>query len=296
MKQKFQLKNLLKKKPARLTIAEMMIDPAFTVLTDEQKAAKKAGFTDDVLVNNNLEKSIGLMNIDGLESKLTRTKRSNYGRQLPEVVITASPINHNNDHYSQATNNPFNTPDPHQARDQQRRISARYKFFLAQYDREIINANKGKNKPFFQGINPIYSRTELRTIPNPNYNAITPVKNPPFKFNGSTKLYDAMVNMISSIDLTLSGTQAAAKTLSVQLPKYMSIAGKFTAWTGPLDNALQMGIEGFNWNDASQLATGAALIGVAAIGGTAAAPVVFIGGLGLFVWELGETYINQQKN
>ncbi|MFN8406112.1 MAG: hypothetical protein U0X71_01360 [Sphingobacteriaceae bacterium] len=236
------------------------------------------------------------MNIDGLESKLTRTKRSNYGRQLPEVVITASPINHNNDHYSQATNNPFNTPDPHQARDQQRRISARYKFFLAQYDREIINANKGKNKPFFQGINPIYSRTELRTIPNPNYNAITPVKNPPFKFNGSTKLYDAMVNMISSIDLTFSGTQAAAKVMQTSLPKFLGTAGKVTPWVGIVDNVRQMTIEGFNRNDVAQLATGAALIGVGFVGGTAAAPVVFVGGLGLFVWELGEAYMSQQKN
>ena len=50
MKQKFNLKALLKKKSARLTIAEMENDPHFTVLNDEQKAKKKAGVGDEELV------------------------------------------------------------------------------------------------------------------------------------------------------------------------------------------------------------------------------------------------------
>lgn len=61
MKQK--LKNLLKKKPARLTIDEIIIDPAFTVLTDEQKAGKKAGVADDPLNRNGFENPhFGLVN------------------------------------------------------------------------------------------------------------------------------------------------------------------------------------------------------------------------------------------
>lgn len=64
MKQK--LKNLLKKKPARLTIDQMIIDSAFTVLTDEQKAGKKAGVADDPLNRNSFENShFGLVNNGG---------------------------------------------------------------------------------------------------------------------------------------------------------------------------------------------------------------------------------------
>lgn len=109
MKQKF--KDLLKKKPVRSTIAEMMIDPAFTVLTDEQKAGKKAGIADDALVHNNFESSAGLMNLDRLEPKLTRMKRGGdptLHRGLPEVVITATPIN--NGGYDPFGYNPFGGP------------------------------------------------------------------------------------------------------------------------------------------------------------------------------------------
>lgn len=44
-------------------------------------------------------------------------------------------------------------------------------------------------------------------------------------------------------------------------------------------------------DDTAQVAAGVALVGFSA---TLGAPVVFVGGLGLFVWELAEGY-NQQK-
>ncbi len=413
MKQKFQLKNLLKKKPARLTIAEMMIDPAFTVLTDEQKAAKKAGFTDEQFNRNDFESAnLRLVSNNGfnpVNNHLGRGGSHNFtssfphassmdtevkpevrtsggeptylGRHLPEVRITATPIHGPSNHYGPFDANYFNPSNikrrlrnireakeaaaklKKEQNAEMRRIASQFSGNGTTLEQETwyVEARMKYSPEFYRNNRPKYAphtpstdvttpiteemlakwaaektsitpaspslseqlvkdpskftdKFSVNTTPLPNgsnlgssltgpgtdplKSAISKVQvaNPSFTYNGSTKLYDAMVNMISSIDLTLSGTQAAAKTLSVQLPKYMSIAGKFTAWTGPLDNALQMGIEGFNWNDASQLATGAALIGVAAIGGTAAAPVVFIGGLGLFVWELGETYINQQKN
>ncbi len=124
----------------------------------------------------------------------------------------------------------------------------------------------------------------------------THVANPTVTLNNSPKLSDAVVNMMSCIDLSVSGVQAAAKVMEANLPKFLGTVGKVTPWVGIADNLNQMRIEGFNKNDMSQVGAGIALVGVAAIGGTAMAPVVFVGGLGLFVWELGEAYMSQEKN
>ncbi len=105
-----------------------------------------------------------------------------------------------------------------------------------------------------------------------------------------------MTNMISCIDLSLSGAAAAANVMQVSLPKFLGTVGKVTPVLGVYDNYLQMKITGFNWNDMTQAAAGTALVGVGVFAGTAGAPIVFIGGLGLFAWELGEAYLNQQKN
>lgn len=72
----------------------------------------------------------------------------------------------------------------------------------------------------------------------------------------------------------------------------MGVVGKVTPILGLYDNAKQLYIEGFNWNDATQLTAGTVLLGFSA---TLGAPVVFVGGLGLFVWELAETYNQQNK-
>ena len=147
--------------------------------------------------------------------------------------------------------------------------------------------------------NEIFKEVVLKTDYRANFSLRTyysPVKthvvNPSFIHNGSTKLSDAMTNMISCIDLAVSGAAAAAKVMQVSLPKFMGVVGK-VSYLGPLDNVRQMTIEGFNWNDATQAAAGTVLIGFSA---TLGAPVVLVGTLGLFAWELGETYVNQQKN
>ena len=108
-------------------------------------------------------------------------------------------------------------------------------------------------------------------------------------------VYDAIVNMLGCIDVTLASTEAAAKVLSVELPKYMKITGKFTPLVGVYNNFEQMQVKGFNWNDMGQAGTGVALAGIGLLGGSVATPVVFIGGLGLFVWELAEAYKDLPK-
>ncbi|TXI15956.1 MAG: hypothetical protein E6Q66_00355 [Pedobacter sp.] len=398
MKQKFQLKNLLKTKPARLTIDEMMIDPAFTVLTDEQKAAKKAGFTDDVLVNNNFESRVGLMNVSRAETKFTRTKRDGggmFGANGSGATVVGSPINNGNTNWSGGPSGSMSGSNPtgnqSQSGDGSPHTTPQYikyqTLIHAKHADKLSHASiqpitqKIKQKPpvlikltptisptkpsvtpdasrkpeLVPSINPINTpkvetgasqstlvNTSLvdktnvgdewkyknggtsiplpevlvkttptnKTTPLPNgsnlggsitgpgtdplRSAVSKVQvaNPSFTYNGSTRLYDAMVNMMSSIDLTLSGTQAAAKVMEVNLPKFMGVAGK-VSYLGPLDNVRQIAMEGFNWNDAAQAVAGTVLIGFSA---TLGAPVVFIGTLGLFAWELGETYINQQKN
>ncbi len=103
----------------------------------------------------------------------------------------------------------------------------------------------------------------------------------------SQPLYSAISNMMSCIDLSNSSAQAAAHAMEVQLPKWFRVTGRVTALAGIADNLTQLKVEGFNWNDAAQIAVGAALIGFSSSLG---APVVFVGGLGLFIWELAETY------
>ncbi|MFN8406110.1 MAG: hypothetical protein U0X71_01350 [Sphingobacteriaceae bacterium] len=401
MKQKFQLKNLLKTKPARLTIAEMMIDPAFTVLTDEQKAGKKAGFTNEQFNRNDF----GLVNNSGFNptnNHLGRGGSHNFtssfphassmdtevkpevrtsggeptylGRHLPEVRITATPIHGPSNHYGPFDANYFNPSNikrrlrnireakeaaaklKKEQNAEMRRIAsqfsgngttleqetwyveARMKYspefyrnnrpkyaphtpstnvttpvteeMLAKWAAEITPASPSLSEQLVKDPSKSTDKFSVNTTPLPNgsnlgssitgpgtdplRSAVSKVQvaNPSFTYNGSTGLYDAMVNMISSVDLTLSGTQAAAKVMEVNLPKFMGVAGKVAPLGGLIDNGVQIS-QGFNWNDAAQLAVGGVLVGFSA---TLGAPVVFVGGLGLFVWELGETYLEQNKN
>ncbi len=56
------------------------------------------------------------------------------------------------------------------------------------------------------------------------------------------------------------------------------------------DNVFQL-TNGFNWNDAGQVGAGGALIGVGFFASApVTVPVVFIGGIGLFIWEQTENY------
>ena len=120
----------------------------------------------------------------------------------------------------------------------------------------------------------------------------THVANAEFATTSTHTKANAILNMVSCIDLSVSGAQAAAKIMEVSLPKFMNLTGRITPWGGIVDNLGQLAVEGFNKNDAAQLVAGAALIGFST---TLGAPVVFVGGLGLFIWELGETYVNMQK-
>lgn len=134
----------------------------------------------------------------------------------------------------------------------------------------------------------------------PDFPKTTPVNSsqvtyPSFEDELSSKIHEAMVNLIGCVDLVLAGTEAAAKTLQVSLPKFMGVAGKLTPVGGIVDNLIQMDKEGFNKTDMTQAGLGVALMGVTAFGGAVAAPVVFIGGVVLFVWELGETHMNQSN-
>ena len=101
MKQKF--KSLLKKKPARATIDEMNIDPEFTVLTDEQKAGKKAGIMYDPLNRNSFEKPhFGLVNNSGFNPTSNNSLSSGRFKIVdgipiayrgPDVIIRDTRIN-----------------------------------------------------------------------------------------------------------------------------------------------------------------------------------------------------------
>lgn len=72
----------------------------------------------------------------------------------------------------------------------------------------------------------------------------------------------------------------------------MGATGKVTPWVGLADNGYQL-YQAFNWNDAAQLAAGAALIGFSSSLG---APVILVGGIGLFVWELAEIHNDLLEN
>ncbi len=93
---KIPIKKSLKKKPARLTIAEMMIDPAFTVLTDEQKAGKKAGFTNEQFNRNDFESAnLRLVSNNGfnpVNNHLGRGSNNNFTSSLPSPISDSSEI------------------------------------------------------------------------------------------------------------------------------------------------------------------------------------------------------------
>ncbi|MES2651405.1 MAG: hypothetical protein V4663_06670 [Bacteroidota bacterium] len=103
--------------------------------------------------------------------------------------------------------------------------------------------------------------------------------------------YIAISNMLSSMDLSVSGASLSAHLMGIQMPAGFVYSGHILTATSIIDNTVQLS-EGFNWNDASQLGVGGVLIGTAFIASApVSVPVVFIGGLGLFFWEVFEAPI-----
>ncbi|MGB4775956.1 MAG: hypothetical protein WBP45_12335 [Daejeonella sp.] len=100
--------------------------------------------------------------------------------------------------------------------------------------------------------------------------------------------YQAISTMLSTMELSASMATVSAEIMGVTLPGGFVFAGHALTLTSLADNTVQLS-EGFNYNDAAQLGVGAVLIGTAFIAtAPVSVPVVFIGGLGLFVWELAE--------
>lgn len=100
--------------------------------------------------------------------------------------------------------------------------------------------------------------------------------------------YVAISTMLSSMDLSVSAGTISAHIMGISMPAGYIFTGHVLTATSMLDNAVQIS-EGFNWNDASQLGVGGVLIGTAFVfSAPISVPVVFIGGVGLFIWELAE--------
>ena len=99
--------------------------------------------------------------------------------------------------------------------------------------------------------------------------------------------YNILMTFVGTQDLTVSASEALTRINNAALPTWFKATGKGFALVGLADNVIQLGVEGFNVEDTSQLAIGAVLFGFSA---TLGAPVVFVAGTGLFVWEMYEQY------
>lgn len=141
------------------------------------------------------------------------------------------------------------------------------------------------NDPFFKRLNQKSSKAEIRRA------LAAQPKSPTF--------YDAMSTMVGSIGATLdlvdflghASTKAGIKTA---LPRLMSVMGIGAGLFGIRDNIRQLKMEGFNWNDAAQVGVQGAIVVAAVIvtvtGSTVLVPILSVGGLTLFAWELAETH------
>ncbi len=140
------------------------------------------------------------------------------------------------------------------------------------------------NDPFFRRMNPTTSRA-------PSKPTVT-IKNSP-------TLYDATSVMTSCIGATLDfidflGHTSTRLGLDVALPKLMGKIGIGAGFWSIYDNFKQIGREGFNWNDILQIGIQIVIVWMAIVvsagGSTVLVPIVSIGGMALFAWELAETH------
>ena len=141
------------------------------------------------------------------------------------------------------------------------------------------------NDPFFKRLNQKSSKAEIKRA------LAAQPKSPTF--------LDAMGVMMSSIGAALDltdffGHVSTKAGLRVALPKLMGKIGIMGSVLGIRDNIKQIHIEGFNWNDVAQVITQTVVVGMALVvmaGGSAVlVPIISIGGMTLFAWELAESH------
>lgn len=160
------------------------------------------------------------------------------------------------------------------------RVSSRdryYDFFRRNASSEPFKTAVGSNK----GIN--------RRVQNPVVKRGTTLRD----------LYNAAGVMVSSIGAALDltdflGHVSTRSGLKVILPKFMAGMGIAAGLFGIYDNGKQLEKQGFNWNDMAQMGVQGVLVGMAVFtvttGGTIFVPIIAIGGITLFAWELAESH------
>jgi hypothetical protein len=146
------------------------------------------------------------------------------------------------------------------------------------------------NDPFFKRLNQKSSKAEIKRA------LAAQPKSPTF--------LDAMGVMMSSIGAALdltdflghASTKAGIKTV---LPRLMSCISIAAGVFGIYDNLKQIEIQGFNLNDAIQVGIQGVIVGMAIItiitGATVLVPIISIGGMILFAWELAESHFVMVK-